>query len=431
MTTNTAADAAEVFTPKYRRNVLLLLTAVYTVNFVDRQILSILLEPVKHALELSDTQLGFLSGIAFAIFYATLGIPIAMLADRYNRRRIITLSLSLFSLMTAVCGFVTNFWQLAVARIGVGIGEAGTSPPSHSIISDLYPREERASALAFFSLGVNAGILIGFLVGGWVNVYFGWRITFLTVGLPGLLLAIFVRYWLREPPRGYADGHTKTVETPPIKEVLRYLWGRRAFIHIALATALSSFIGYGAIAWLPSFLARSHGLDTGQSGTALALIIGIAGGCGTYMGGVLADKLSKRDVRWNMWLPVLAALIGVPFSVAFYLVDDTVFALILYAISAVVSLFYLGPSFAMCQAIAEPRMRAVTAALLLFILNIIGLGLGPQTVGILSDLLETGFGQDSLRYSLLIVNIFGLWAMVHFMCAARHLKDNLDRVGER
>ncbi|MEG9862159.1 MAG: MFS transporter [Parvularculales bacterium] len=431
MTTSAAADAAEIFTPKYRRNVLLLLTAVYTVNYVDRQILSILLVPVKQALDLSDTQLGFLSGIAFALFYATLGIPIAMLADRYNRRRIITFSLSLFSLMTAVCGFVTNFWQLAVARVGVGIGEAGTSPPSHSIISDLYPQEERASALAFFSVAVNVGILIGFLVGGWVNVFFGWRIAFLTVGLPGLLLAVFVRYWLREPPRGYVDGHADTAKTPPIAEVIRYLWSRRSFIHIALATALNAFIGYGAVAWLPSFLARSHGLDTGQSGTALALIIGIAGGIGTYMGGWMADRLSKRDVRWNMWLPVLATLIGAPFSIAFYLVSDTFLALSLFVIPAGIGAFYLGPSFAMCQAIAEPRMRAVTAALLLFILNIIGLGLGPQTVGILSDLLETDFGHDSLRYALLIVTLLNLWAVFHFMRAAHHLKDNLDRVGQR
>lgn len=317
------AGTTPLFTPAYRRYALGLLTVVYTVNYMDRQILSILLQPIKEDLALSDTQLGFLF-TTFGIFYATFGLPIAMLADRTNRRNLIAVSLTVFSAMTAVCAFVVNFWQLALARIMVGIGEAGSSPPSHAIIADMYKPAERATALAIFATGVNIGLLVGLIVGGLLAEAVGWRYTFLIVGLPGVLLALIVVATMREPPRGYADGigETAPVHAPPVLAVLRYLLSQPSFRHIAVGATLVSFVGYGAVAWLPPFMARSHGMSIGDIGVTLGLIVGIAGGIGTFGGGWLADKLSLRDVRWNMWVIAIAGLAGLPFSIATFLSSE-------------------------------------------------------------------------------------------------------------
>ena len=413
----------------YRRYVLGVLTAVYVSNYVDRQILSILLEPIKHAFSLSDTQLGFLSGISFAIFYATLGIPIAMWADRGSRRSIITLATVIFSVMTAVCGLATSFGQLALARIGVGIGEAGSSPPSHSIVADFYRPHERATAMAIFALGVNLGILIGFLAGGWINELFGWRAAFLVVGAPGLLLALLVRTTLREPPRGQSEGrdHEARAAAPPLAEAFRTFWRVRSLRHIAAGATLNSFVGYGAVAWVPAFLIRSFGMSTGDVGTALALIIGIVGGAGTFLGGYTADRLARRDVRWNVWL--VAACVGgaTPFAFGVYLAPDAFWSLVSFLVPAAVGALYLGPSLAMVQGLVPLRMRTLASAVLLFVINIIGLGLGPQTIGILSDLLAPRFGEESLRYALLLAGLVNVWAALHFLLAGRTLARDLER----
>lgn len=416
-------------TPAYRRYVLAILTSVYVSNYVDRQILSILLEPIKAEFGLSDTQLGFLSGISFAIFYATLGIPIAMWADRGNRRNIITFAATVFSLMTAVCGMAQSFVQLALARIGVGIGEAGSSPPSHSILADLYPPQERATALATFALGVNLGILIGFLAGGWVNELFGWRAAFLVVGLPGLALALLVRVTVREPPRGESEGRGLEADgdTPPLGDAFRLFWRCRSLRHIAIGAALNSFVGYGAVTWVPAYLMRSFGMTTGEVGTALALIIGIVGGMGTYLGGYFADRLARRDVRWNMWLVAACIGGGTPFVFGVYLAPDATLALAAFLVPAATGALYLGPSLSMVQGLVPLRMRTVASAVLLFIINIIGLGLGPQMVGVVSDLLVPAFGTESLRYALLLVGLVNVWAAAHFWLAGRTLVQDLER----
>jgi predicted MFS family arabinose efflux permease len=413
----------------YRRYALAVLTSVYVSNFVDRQILSILLEPIKQSFGLSDTQLGFLSGISFAIFYATLGLPIALWADRGNRRNIIALSTAVFSVMTALCGLAQSFVQLALARIGVGIGEAGSSPPSHSIVADLYQPHERATAMAIFALGVNIGILIGFLAGGWMNEFFGWRAAFMVVGLPGLLLALLVRLTLKEPPRGQSEGRDQEAHSaaPPLGEAFRTFWRVRSLRHIAIGAMLNSFVGYGVVAWVPAFLIRSFGMTTGDVGTALALIIGIVGGGGTFLGGYFADKLARRDVRWNMWLIGACVGGGTPFVFGVYLAPDAFWSLLFFFVPAAVGSLYLGPSLAMVQGLVPLRMRTVASAVLLFIINIIGLGLGPQTVGIVSDLLAPRFGDESLRYALLLVGLINAWAALHFFLASRTLRSDLAR----
>jgi len=424
-----ASPVPAVITPQYRRYAMLLLVLVFTSSHVDRQILAILLQPIKLEMQLSDTQLGFLSGVAFAIFYATLGIPMAMWADRSNRRNLIALALATWSGMTALCGLATNFWQLAAARIGVGVGEAGSSPPSHSMIADMYPPAERATAMGTFSLGINFGLMTGFLVGGWVSQWYGWRVAFYTVGLPGLLLALVVLLTLREPPRGYAEGLQATPqEAPSLGTVIRSLTAIPAWRHLAAGATLASFVGYGVVLWLPAFLMRSHGLQSGQIGTALAFLFGVLGGVSTYVGGMLSDRLGKHDVRWNVWVVAVAILISLPFTVAAYLARDIQTATWYGIVPALLGGFYLGPSFALNQSLVSLRMRSVASAILLFIVNIIGLGLGPQTVGLLSDFFQAEHGTESLRYALLCLSLVNVWTAVHYCLAGRTLGKDLAAV---
>lgn len=431
-TPENAADQNDVshrITPAYRRYALLILVLAYTSSHVDRNIVGILIEPLKADLLLSDTQLGFLSGIAFALFYATLGIPIAIFADRSNRRNIIAWSIAIWSAMTALCGLAQNFWQLAIARIGVGIGEAGSSPPSHSMIADLYPKEKRSSAMSIYALGVYLGIMIGFIVGGFVAEWWGWRAAFFVVGLPGILIALLVRFTMIEPPRGFADG----VKPPPmgkvnIKAGFAVLWRVRTTRHVVLGVTLTALVGYGTIVWNPAFLIRSHGLTPGQVGLFLGPLMGIVGGLGAWIGGMLADKLAARNASWNAWIVGLAKLLAIPFIVAFYMVDSTFWALVVYCPAVFLGAFYLGPSFAMIQSLTPLRSRALASAIMLLVLNLVGLGLGPQLIGIISDLVSGPFGSDSLRYALIGAAFVNIWACAHYYLAGRTIRHDLDTV---
>ncbi len=420
-------DQPGMFSEATRRYALGVLVVVYTFNFIDRQILSILLEPIKQELALSDTQLGMLAGFAFAAFYATLGIPIARFADRSNRRNLIALALTIWSGMTALSGFAQNFWHLLLARVGVGVGEAGCSPPAHSMLADYYPAHRRATALGIYSLGIPVGILFGFVAGGWINEYFGWRMAFLVVGVPGLLLALVVRFTVREPERGMSEGHLAAGDQPGIAETFGYLWQKRSFRHLAFGGALTAFVGYGVITWVPAFLIRSHGMGTDEVGTYLGLILGIPGGIGIALGGFLADRFGARDTRWFLWIVSVAILAGVPFAIGVYLAPDAYLALLLLVLPVALGNFYQATTFAQTQGLVTLRMRAVAAAVLLFILNIIGLGLGPQVTGLLSDLLRPRLGDESLRWSLLICSLVNVWAAWHYYVAGKHLKADLEK----
>ncbi len=425
--TNPQSTRAGALTAEHRvrRYVLGVLVVVYTFNFIDRQILSILLQDIKLELGLSDSALGLLSGFAFAMFYATLGIPIARYADRGNRRNVIAIALALWSGMTALSGLVTNFWQLLAARIGVGIGEAGCTPPANAILSDYYPPEQRATAFGIYALGIPIGILFGFFVGGWINHFFGWRWAFFVVGAPGLVLALIVRYTVREPVRGEVEQRAAAVAQPSLGETLRHLRQRRAFVHLALGGGLAAFVGYSWITWMPAFLMRSHGMSSGAIGTALGLIIGIAGGIGIALGGYLADRYGRHDKRWALWIVAIAVLINIPFAFGVFLTDDPRFALAFMVVPFLLGNFWQGTCFAQTQSLVGLRMRAVAAAVLLFVANIIGLGAGPQFVGIVSDLLHDALGTDSLRYALLLCSLFNAWAAVHFYLAGRVLPAEL------
>jgi MFS family permease len=409
----------------YRRYVLGLLLVVYVVNFIDRSIVNILLEPIKQEFHPSDTALGFLSGVAFAIFYATLGIPIARWADRGVRRDIISLALFLWSGMTALCGFARTFPQLVLARVGVGVGEAGCSPPAHSILSDYYPPERRGTAFAIYALGIPIGTAFGYFTGGWMAEALGWRSAFLLVGLPGLALALVVRLTLREPPRGHAEARRDAGPAPEPLEVMRTMWRLPTFRHLAAAATLHAFVGYGLANWNAAFLIRSHGMSLGEVGTWLSMIAVVFGGLGTFLGGYLSDRLATRDVRYSLWVPGVSTFVAVPFAFAFYLWPDPRVALAFAGIPVFFGAMYLGPTFALTQALAPLRMRAVASAFLLFMLNLIGLGLGPQGVGIASDLLAPQLAEDSLRGALALTVLLNLWSGAHYFLGTRTLAADL------
>lgn len=423
-----AAEAAKPYSSGYRWYALVLLVVVYVFNFIDRSILGILVQPIKEDLQVSDTAMGFLGGIAFAIFYTFMGIPIARMADKGSRVNVLTVSLVLWSGATALCGMAQSFFHLLAARIGVAVGEAGGSPPSHSMISDMFPPERRATALAIYALGIPIGTMLGNLGGGWINEAFDWRMAFLVVGLPGVLLAFVLRLTLREPARGGAEGIApQRDDAPPVAEVFRYLWARRSFRYLSLGGALHAFVGYGVSFWIPAMFARSHGLGTSEMGMAL-FYLGFASIAGTFLGGYLGDRFGKRDERWYVWLPGIATLLSLPFSAFVYLWGDPYQALWVLAIPYFFGAYYLGPTFSMTQGMVGLRMRALAASISLFILNIIGLGLGPQFTGFTSDLLNqfTDLGGDSLRWALVISLIFNLVSALLYIIAGKTLKEDLE-----
>ncbi len=409
--------------PRQRAVLLFMLSATYAVNYVDRQILAILLEPIKAEFGLSDAMLGLLAGPAFALFYATMGVPIAILADRRTRTHIIGLALVCFSAATAACGLVTHFWQLLGARMLTGVGEAGTGPASQSIISDLYPPHARGRAQALYAVGVNVGTMIAFLFGGWLAHRFGWRTTFFVLGMPGLLLAPYFFLRGREPQRNVGNA----TPAPSMAECLRFLRDQKSYRWLVIGSGFSAFSGYGVATFVPAFLMRSHGLDPQQVGMVFAIILGIGGGICTFGSGVLIDRLSRRDARWYMWVPAWGGVVALPFWPGFLLAPDITTAVLAAIVPLSVSAVYIGPCITTIQMLAPPRMRARAAAVQLFLGNLIGLGLGPQVIGLLSDALAPVFGKDSLRYALLAGVAASMCAMFAYWRASRTLIADVAR----
>jgi predicted MFS family arabinose efflux permease len=406
---------------------LFMLTIVYAFNFIDRQILVILQEPIKNDMGLSDAQLGLLSGFSFALVYITAGIPIAYWADRTNRRNIIAAALAIWSGMTALSGLAQNYTHLLLARIGVGIGEAGGSPPAHSMISDYYPPERRGTALAIYSAGLHFGILVGFALGGVISQAYGWRMAFMVVGIPGVVFAVIFLLTVREPPRGRWESREQADYRPTLRETIRLLSSYRSFWYLAVACGLSAFAGYGNGNFAPSFLIRSHGFSVGEVGILLAIFGGGGGMVGTFLGGFLADRLGVGDRRWYLWLPMLAGLLSVPLAFPYLLLDNK-YAVIGFMFFVTIAInTYLGPCLAISHAMVPPAMRALTSAILFFILNMIGLGLGPLTAGLLSDFYGQYFGTDGLRYAMLTVALLSSPAILLFWLAARRLPEDLKR----
>lgn len=406
----------------YRGYVLAVLLGGYLLNSFDRSVLNLLLEPIRLEFGVSDAQLGMLSGLAFAIFYATLSIPIASLADRWHRRNVLALCVLVWTLMTALCGLAGSFTLLLLARAGVSIGQSGASPTAHSIIADYFPGERRATALGIYTLGAAAGSMLAGLFGGWGAATLGWRTTLLFAALPGLVLVPLLLLTVREPPRAPLPPQAMP---PALRAVLGYLWSLRSVRHLCLACALHSLAMYAASSFNPAMLSRTHGWSGVDIGRLVALT-GLTGLAGTFLGGFLADRMRalRNDVRWLMWVPGIATLCVIPVQLVAYLGQGAPIAVAL-AISSLLSLVYFGPSYATMQALAQPRMRAVAASVLLTSKAIIGMAAGPLLVGLASDLLAPALGAQSLRFGLLLVPLFNLWATVHFFIGAHHLRHEL------
>ena len=406
-----------------------MLLLMYTLNYLDRYLLTILLEPIKQELGVSDTAMGFLSGFAFVVFYTLAGIPIARWADRGSRRSIIALGLAVWSAMTVACGLAQSFVQLALARLGVGTGEAAGTPPSHSMISDYFPPERRATALSIYAQGIYIGAMIAYLAGGAIREAFDWRVAFFVVGTPGIALALLVRLTVREPTRGYWET-TQPREAESFSTVLRLLFSSRAFRWLLAAACCQALSGYGFLSWGPTFLHRVHEMSFVDIGIWLGLIIGIAGSAGAYLGGIVSDKLGAGDERWYVWLSAIVSAIGVPFAMGFLLLDAQLAALLCFIPFYFVSAMYVGPMWSMVQSLVKPNMRATASAILLFILNIVGLGAGPQLVGILNDGLAESQGPFAIRYSLLAVAMVGGLAAIFFAGSAKTLREELRAAAE-
>lgn len=417
------------YSERYKAYVLLILTGVYTFNFIDRQILVILQESIKAELNLTDTHLGVLTGLSFAIFYVTLGIPIARLADRSNRRNIVAGSLALWSLMTALSGMAGNFIHLLLARIGVGVGEAGGSPPAHSMISDYFPREKRATALSVYSMGIYIGILFGYIFGGWIDQFFGWRIAFLVLGIPGIIYALILLFTIKEPPKGYTDARLiSSEEKVSFLEVFRLLFSKKTFVFLSLASGFNAFTTYGVGNFFAPFLARVHGMPVGMIGTWMGLAVGIGGMTGTLMGGSLADRLGRRKLEMYLLIPVIAGMLSIPFALGQYFLDNATIVVICHFFTAMLTAFYLGPCLAVTHHLVKANMRALASAIFFFILNLIGLGFGPLTIGYLSDVLSPRYGAESLRYAFCFTFITYALSMLLFYMASRHYRRDLESV---
>jgi MFS transporter, Spinster family, sphingosine-1-phosphate transporter len=421
----------------YKRYLLALLTIILAFNYMDRVALGVVLENIKADLALSDTQLGVLSGIAFALFYSVMGIPIARWADRGNRLTIISLTAAVWSVAVSFCAMATSFVQLVLIRIGVGVGEAGCIPPAHSLIADYFTRAERPHAVALYSQGGSLAMVFGYFATGWLNELFGWRATFVMVGVPGIVLAALARSSLKEPRLMSASlGHPTSpaaarsgvaASEPNLKDVCVALWANIAFRHLLISFSLWYFFGYGILQWQPTFFIRSHGLTTGEVGTWFAVTYGLAGGLGTYLGGEWASRYAARNERLQLNVCALTSACCAVLTAASLLVPNHHLAFGLLGLANLSGYMSQGPVLATIQTLVAPRMRATSIALIYLFANLIGMGLGPLGAGVLSDALRPWLSEESLRYALVLLCPGYVWAAWHVSRAGRTVARDLMR----
>lgn len=420
----------------YSWYVLGVFALVTAFNVADRNILNALLEPIKIEFGASDTAMGVLVGTSFAVVHIAASLLIARWADRSVRRSIIAGGLFIWSGLTALSGLARSYWHLFVARMGVSAAEGCGSAPAHSILCDYFPLHLRARVMSIFGFGGVVGIAIGMGLGGTIAEQFGWRVAFFVVGIPGALLAILVRLTVREPERGVLDGAAPSGEPPSVREVARFLLGRRSFVHMVVGAGFHSFAGMGTGAFYVAYLIRLHDLSVGSAALTYMFVGPLVSTVGVLFGGWLSDTLGRRDIRWYMWLPALTSLLAMPSSVAFVLwpaggtvaiggVALAVAPLVLIPASFLGSI-YNGPTLAMTQSIAKPAMRSQASALTTGSYNLIGMGLGPLAVGIINDALTPSMGVDAIRYGLLIVGLMHLLGTLHNLLAARYLARDLE-----
>jgi MFS family permease len=403
-----------------RAGILALLLLAYIFNFLDRQILGILAQPIKQDLGLTDTQFGAIGGLAFAILYSVLAVPLAFLADRTSRSAVIATALAVWSGFTALCGTATGYWQLFLFRLGVGVGEAGGVAPSYALIAEYFPPERRARALAIFSLGVPIGLASGTLLGAYLTHWISWRAAFLVMGVAGILLAPILYWFVRDPPR----KGSATAEAAPIMPVFALLARKPTFWLMAFAASCSSLCGYGLALWTPSVLMRSYSLELVETAHFFASLLLIGGTAGVLLGGVLADRLGTGDRRWYAWLPAIAWLITAPMFAIGLSVSSLVVAWPLLLVPNALNILWLGPVTTAVQHLVPRHMRATASASFLLINNFIGIGMGPLLFGWISDALKESYGIESLRYAAVGCTAFYLVAGGLMLIAARRLRSD-------
>ena len=402
------------------RYALAVLTAVFAVNQLDRNILAISLDQIGTEFTLSDTQLGLLSGALFAVVYATFGFPVAWLAARGSRRNIIAAAVAIWSALTIAMAGAQNFVQLALARLGVAIGEAGAVAPAHSLISDLYPPERRTSAMATFAAGANIGVLLAFLVGGIVGEVLGWRWAFVVAGLPGLALALLLRFTVAEPVRTEA---APIIFAALFRQTVRTIWSDRGLVHAMCGLAVTGVVTFGALTWNAAFVIRAHGLSQAHTGIYLAFTIGVLGAVGTWTSGALADRLAtRRSQRWRLGVVVAAILLAKPFAIGFLLLPTTTGALACLAVSASLATVFWGPTYAFLHSRVDAHMRPMATAVFLFVFNIVGVGIGPTVIGLASETVFAAEGARSLGLAILAVQVAGIWGAWHYWQAAKSIR---------
>lgn len=455
--TDAAAPSFQGYgTKAYRAYVLLVLVVIYTFNFIDRLLISIVQEPIKAEFGVSNFQLGLLGGPVFAILYTLLGIPIARLAERSNRITIVSIGAAIWSVMTALCGVSANFIQLALCRLGVGIGEAACVPPSQSAIADYFPADRRASALAIFSLGIPIGSAMAYVGGGWLVANFDWRTAFLLLGAPGIAAALLLKLTVKEPPRATAQA-----KPPSFGETLKALSKKASFWHIAFGGALISFVGYGSSQFLVSHLVRNYDLgatiqeEYAHAAYAMGLVAGVSTALGTFLGGFLSDRLAPKHTHVHSWLPALGVAMAIPFYVLSFYQTEFIWAFAFLMVAPIFHYMYLGPMYAVTMGVSTPLQRATAVAILILIVNLIGYGLGPPTVGALNDMFASNILADTsaltladcnprtmaeanaaicgnaqglgLKYALGCTILVLGWAAIHFLLSGRTLlKDRVS-----
>jgi MFS family permease len=423
LTTKASTHAAH---PSRQANyALAILTIVNVLNYADRGVFSLLLDSIKKDFGLTDTVMGLISGLGFFLFYSSLGFPIARWADRFNRRFIVSTGLAAWSVMTCVSGLARNVWQLAFARLGVGAGEAGGVPPSHSMLADLFSKENLPGALSIFTAGSSVGVFLGSLVGGIVNQYYGWRAALLVAGLPGFAVVLLFRFTVKEPKRGGMEERHASTSVLSVGQTLLFLLRQRSYLYIIAGGSLIAVALFNFEVWTPSFLRRVHHFSSARIGTYQGIVALVFGVAGILLGGYLAEKLGQRDLRWRLDVPALACVLCCPAYLLFLFVPSQTAVLVFWVLLRICLSAYTGPIYAVYQMVSKVRMRALASAIFLFCGNLIGLAAGSALIGLMSTHLVRRFGDLSLRYALILPSVTALIAGIFFWIGSRYLERDI------
>lgn len=428
--TPASESAAELqyWTNARRRYAICLFAAIGVLNYLDRQIVTILLDPIKREFSLSDTTMGLLTGTLFGFVYVLAGLPLTRWADRGVRRSVLALCVAMWSGATALCGFAQSAVHLALARVGVAIGESAATPTTLSIVSDMYPLQRRATAFAIITCSQSLGVFAGLVVGGWLNQHFGWRSAFFAVGIPGLLAAALLRWTVREPGRGMYEKLDDTGEVPTWGEVMRWVGRQRSLCVLLIASTLAAVTGYGVLGWAPTYFMRLFDMSSVEVGWQVGLCITVALVSGNYLSGRLADALGKKDLRWYVWVAGVGTLLSAPFCVLFAFAPTPKLGLVFLFGFEMLLTFFAAPTYAMAAALVPARMRTVTLGAVSFVMTLAGLGLGPLLIGMFNDTLLQTYGTQGLRYSVASIAVGSLIGGTLCACAGIWLREDRARI---